>query len=50
MIEEVFKTVCWGILIFVIVTVIWLSPVGKFIDGFIDEFEEFRKWKREREK
>ena len=48
MIEEVLKTAAWWILIFVIVTVIWLSPVGKLIDKFINEFAEFRKWKRDR--
>jgi len=50
MIEEVLKTAGWGILIFIIVTVIWLSPVGKLIDKFIDEFAELRKWKRDQGK
>jgi hypothetical protein len=33
-------------LIAVIVAAIWLSPIGKFID----EFKEFRKWKRDKGK
>jgi hypothetical protein len=44
--EAIFRTVGWGILIFVVVVIIWLSPIGKFID----EWEEFRNWKRERRK
>ncbi len=46
MLEFILKSAGWGILISVIVLAIWLSPIGKFID----EFEEFRKWKRNRGK
>jgi hypothetical protein len=40
--QEILKTAGWGILISLVGVAIWLSPIGTFID----EFEEFRKWKR----
>jgi hypothetical protein len=44
--EHVLKIAGLGILIFVIIFVIWLSPIGRLID----EFEEFREWKRKQGK
>lgn len=42
--EHMLKGAGWALLIFVILFLIWLSPIGKLID----EFEEFQKWKRDR--
>jgi F0F1-type ATP synthase membrane subunit b/b' len=46
LLEAILKTVGFWILIVVIIAAVWLSPIGKFID----EFEEFRKWKRDQGK
>ena len=40
--ENMLKGAGWSLLIFVILFLIWLSPIGKFIN----EWEEFQKWKR----
>jgi hypothetical protein len=46
LLKAILDTVGFGILISVIIAAIWLSPIGKLID----EFEEFRKWKRDQGK
>jgi hypothetical protein len=46
LLKEIFKTAGFGILITVIIFVIWLSPLGRLID----EFAEFREWKRNKRK
>ena len=44
--ENALRVVAWTILFSVVGALIWLSPIGKLID----EFAEFREWKRNQKK
>jgi len=46
LLKAILDTAGLAVLISVIIAAAWLSPIGKFID----EFEEFRKWKRDQGK
>lgn len=46
LLKAILNTAGLGVLISVIIAAIWLSPIGRLID----EFEEFRKWKRDQGK
>jgi hypothetical protein len=44
--HDLLRIIGWFVLFVVVSVVLWLSPIGKFIE----EFEEFREWKRKQGK